>query len=188
MKRLFSLSLIFILASYLYAQSNGVWNSRTCTYTNAKHQTTWKLFDDFSWVERPILANSTLLKVRCDDLNVLVTIQANKGVVSDQWEWVSFVGEEYKKVQKSEANRTGMILQNAKTERCYFCDMHALKSRSEMKKNYPNQVVYSIHESYQIVKRGYLYTLNVTILSILEEEKELFDEISSELFKGFSIK
>lgn len=188
MKRIITLFLFLNLVTILFAQTKGNWNSRTCVYTNVNHQITWKLIDEFSWIERPIIANSTLLKMRCDDLNTLVTVTATKSEDGDPWTMASLAEETYLKTYKSEAIRTGMTFLSAKTSKCYFVGLHALKSRSEMKKKYPNQTVYSIHEGYQFYKKGYIYNVDVTVLSILEEEKDFFDIIASELFKNFSIK
>ncbi len=58
-----------------------------------------------------------------------------------------------------------------------------------MKKHYAeyNKTVHSIEIQYCFYKRGYIYTLSIAILSILEEEIEMFDKIATELFKGFNI-
>lgn len=70
--------LTFIICEAFSQTSSGVWNSRTATYSNAEHKITWQLMDNTEWIGRPILEESTLFKVRNDELQVLVQLGATK--------------------------------------------------------------------------------------------------------------
>ena len=92
MKRLFLATLLATVSLFAFSQtSSGLWNSSKATYTNSVHKITWKLIEDLEWIGRPILSESTLLKVRNDDTHILVKLGANKevGLKGDVWDYVS---------------------------------------------------------------------------------------------------
>lgn len=193
MKRFITIALAILTSAFLYAQtSSGTWNSRTATYTNTTHKITWKLDDELTWVGRPILAESTLLKVRNDDTHILIKLGATKGDATDTdaWEYISLYNSpQYQDMYKAQAKQNGMTFLGTKVSKSQLCGIHAAKVRSDMKKYYPEhkQTVHSIEIMYQVCRRGYVYTATVTALSVLEEEIELFDRIATDLFKGLSI-
>lgn len=183
-----------LLSLMAYAQtSSGTWNSRTATYSNSTYKITWKLIDDWTWVGRPILTESTLLKVRNDDTHILVSLGVNKedAVVEDIWEHVSdFEAPAVVELKKLTAKQNGMTFLGTKAVKSQLCGIHAVKTRTDMKKYYPEykQTVHGIEIMYNLYKQGNLYTVTVTALSVLEEEIPDFDRIATELFNGFSIK
>ena len=173
--------------------SSGTWNSRTATYTNTTHNLTWKLIDDWTWSGRPILAEGTLLKVRNDDTHILCSLSVNKedAVVDDIWNHVSdFESPTIVNLKKMTAKQNGMTFLGTKASKSQLCGIHAVKTRTDMKKYYPEHkaTVHGIEIMYNLYKRGNLYTVTVTALSVLEEEIPDFDRIATELFNGFSIK
>ena len=70
-----------------------------------------------------------------------------------------------------------------------ICGIHAVKTRTDMKKYYPeyNQTVHSIEITYTLYRNGYIYTVSVTALSVLEEEISEFERFATMLFNGFHI-
>lgn len=173
--------------------SSGSWNSRTATYTNTTHGITWKLIDDWSWTGRPILAEGTLLKVRNDDTHILVSLSVYKedGVVDDIWNHVSdYESPQIVNLKKMTAKQNGMTFLGTKASKSQLCGIHAVKTRTDMKKYYPEHkaTVHGIEILYNLYKGRNLYTVTVTALSVLEEDISEFDRIATELFNGFSIK
>lgn len=173
--------------------SSGSWNSRTATYTNTTHGITWKLIDDWSWTGRPILAEGTLLKVRNDDTHILVSLSVYKedGVMDDIWNHVSdYESPQIVNLKKMTAKQNGMTFLGTKASKSLLCGIHAVKTRTDMKKYYPEHkaTVHGIEILYNLYKGRNLYTVTVTALSVLEEDISEFDRIATELFNGFSIK
>ena len=97
--------------------SSGTWDDKTATYTNRAHKLSWTLIEDLKWDGRPILANSTLLKVRNEDTYILVKLGAtyNDGPEQDAWAAMSFYeSPEYKKIIDATAKSEGMKVWNLK--------------------------------------------------------------------------
>ncbi len=144
---------------------------------------------------RPILTGSTLLKVRNNETGIVVSLGATKDngnneTSSDAWDFISlFDSPGFFASKKELAKHNGMTYLGTKNLKSQICGIHAIKSRTDMKKHYAeyNKTVHSIEIQYCFYKRGYIYTLSIAILSILEEEIEIFDKIATELFKGFNI-
>ena len=182
----------FSLATFAQT-SSGVWNSKTATYTNTTHKITWHLIEDAEWVDRPIIGEGTLLKVRNDDTQILVKLSATKADPGDEDAWNSismYESPEFQEIPKQQAAYFGMEYLGTKAIKSQLCGIHAVKTRADMKKYYPEykQTVHSIEISYSLYRNGYIYTVTVTALSVLEEEVEIFDRIATELFNGFCIK
>lgn len=194
MKRTFVFIVIVAFSLATFAQtSSGVWNSKTATYTNTTHKITWQLIEDAEWVGRPILGEGTLLKVRNDDTQILVKLSAIKADPGDEdaWDYIQmYESPEFEEFPKQQAAYFGMEYLGTKAVKSQLCGIHAVKTRTDMKKYYPeyNQTVHSIEISYSLCRNGYIYTVTVTALSVIEEEIEIFDRIATELFKGFEIK
>lgn len=194
MKKTFVFIVFVAFSLATFAQtSSGVWNSKTATYTNTTHKITWQLIEDAEWVGRPILDESTLLKVRNDETQILVKLgaTATEPTDVDAWDYVQmFESPEFVNPQKQLAAYNGMEYVGTKAIKSQLCGIHAVKTRTDMKKYYPEykQTVHSIELSYSLYRNGYIYTVTVTALSVLEEEIEIFDRIATELFNGFSIK
>lgn len=188
----FNLILIFQVSAQT---ADGGWNHKTAVYNNSKHKITWQLYEDWEWVTRPVLTGSTLLKVRNDETGIVVSLGATKDngikeTSSDAWDFIYLFDSPSFIVNKKElAKRNGMTYLGTKNLKSQICGIHAIKSRTDMKKDYLeyNRTVHSIQIEYYFHKRGYVYTLSITVLSILEDEIEIFDKIAAELFKGFSI-
>ncbi len=184
--------LTFILGEAFSQTSSGVWNSRTATYSNAEHKITWQLMDNTEWTERPILEESTLFKVRSDEIQVLVTLGATKTVPPDDdiWNYVfMFESEDITKPKKQLAAYNGMEFVGTKAIKSQLCGIHAVKVRTDMKKYYPeyNETIHSIETTYSLYHNGYIYTITVTALSVLEEGITAFDRITTMIFNGFKI-
>ena len=194
MKRvILALLLVFISTTTFTQTSSGAWNSETATYTNSAHKITWQLIEDAEWVGRPILEGSTLLKVRNDDTQILVQLGATKTKPSNNyiWDYISmFESAEATEPKKQLATYNGMEYVGTKSVKSQLCGIHAVKTRTDMKKYYPEykQSVHSIETTYSLYRNGYIYTLSVTALSVLEEEMVDFDRIATMIFNGFKIK
>jgi hypothetical protein len=189
------LTIIVTLFSFIaFSQtSSGVWNSKTANYTNTTHKITWQLIEDFEWIGRPILEESTLLKVRNDDTHIMIKLGATKAgkFDGDIWEYVSmYESSEFVESSKQLAAHNGMEYLGTKAIKSQLCGIHAVKTRTDMKKYYPEhkQTVHSIEITYSLYKNEYIYTVSVTALSVLEEEIADFDRIATQIFNGFKIK
>ena len=148
--------------------------------------------EDLSWIERPLLTDGILFKMRNDDTHVLVKIGATKTEPIDQdiWDEVSmFESDEFTKPAKQLAAYNGMEYIGTKAVKSQICGIHAVKTRTDMKKYYPeyNQTVHSIEITYTLYRNGYIYTVSVTALSVLEEEISEFERFATMLFNGFEI-
>ncbi len=194
MKRIFIIIVLVVSSISLFAQtSSGVWNSNTATYTNSAHKITWQLLDEFTWVGRPILTDNTLLKVRNDDTHILVTLGVGQDEVEegDPWDYISqYESAQMIQLKKLQAQQNGMTFIGTKAVKSQLCGIHAIKTRTDMKKYYPeyDQTVHSIEIMYQLLNNARMYTITVTALSVLEEEIDIFDRLAVQLFNGFSIK
>ena len=192
MKKIFALLLAITCSISLVAQTfSGTWNTRTATYTNTAHSLKWQLMDNLTWIGRPILSEDTLFKVRNDDTHILIKLGATKGEDGnrDAWDFISmFQSSQFQAPYKQQAQQNGMSFLGLKAAKDQLCGIHAIKTRSDMKKYYPEhkQTVHSIEIIYTVYRRGYMYTVSVAALSVIENEIELFDNIANELFKGFS--
>lgn len=185
--------LTFIICEAFSQTSSGVWNSRTATYSNAEHKITWQLMDNTEWIGRPILEESTLFKVRNDELQVLVQLGATKSAPPDDdiWNYVSmFESEDITNPKKQLAAYYGMEYIGTKAIKSQLCGIHAVKVRTDMKKDYPeyNGTIHSIETTFSLYHNGYIYTITVTALSVLEEGIATFDRITTMIFNGFKIK
>ena len=185
---------LFVIASLcVYSQtSSGRWNNASATYTNATHKITWKLIEGLDWIGRPILSESTLLKVRNDDTHILVKLGANKavGLKGDVWDLVSNQEHpELEKMHRQQAQQNGMTYLGTKSIKSQLCGHHAIKKRIDMKKSYPElgQTVHCIEIEYTFYTGNYIYTVSVMALSVLEEEPDLFEKVATQIFNGFSI-
>lgn len=192
-KIVFCFVTLFFSALLLAQTSSGTWNSATATYTNSKHNLSWKLLDELTWVGRPILTESTLLKVRNDDTHILIKLGATyyDGPEGDAWNNMSiFNSKEYQDMVKAEAKRNGMTFKGITATKSQLCGIHAGKVKSDMTKYYPEQnaTVHTVEYTYTLCKHNYVYTVTVTALSVLEEELSDFDRIATILFNGFNIK
>lgn len=193
MKRTFVFIVFVAFSLATFAQtSSGVWNSKTATYTNTTHKISWQLIEDAEWVGRPILEESTLLKVRNDETQILVKLGATKTKPSDEdvWDYIQmFESPEFEELPKQQAAYFGMEYLGTKAIKSQLCGIHAVKTRTDMKKYYPEykQTVHSIEISYSLYRNGYTYTVTVTALSVLEEEISDFERIATLIFNGFKI-
>lgn len=172
--------------------SSGVWNSKTATYTNTYHKIMWQLIEELEWVDRPIIGEGILLKVRNNDTQILVKLGATKADSGDEdsWDYVSmYESEEFEKYPKQQAAYFGMEYLGTKVVKSQLCGIHAVKTRTDMKKYYPEyqQTVHSIDISYSLVRNGYIYTVGVTAISVLEEEIVAFERLATLIFSGFKI-
>lgn len=184
--------LTFIFCEAFSQTSSGVWNSKTATYSNSVHKITWQLIEEAGWIGRPILEESTLFKVRNDEMQILVQLGATKTVPADDdiWDYVSmFESEDITKSKKQLAAYYGMEYVGTKAIKSQLCGIHAVKVKTDMKKYYSeyNETVHSIEITYSLYRNGYIYTITVTALSILEEEISDFDRLATMIFNGFKI-
>ena len=191
-KYLLTLLTALISVTAFSQTSSGSWNSRTATYTNSTHKIRWQLLDDLTWTGRPILTEGTLLKVRNDDTHILVTlaVHTEDSVPDDIWNFVSdYESPAIVQLKKMTATQNGMTYIGTKAVKSQLCGIHAIKTRTDMKKYYPEHqaTVHGIEIMYNLYRNGKAYTITVTALSVLEEEIEIFDRIATELFNGFSI-
>lgn len=134
-----------------------------------------------------------MFKVRNDDTQLLVQLGAVKTKYSNEdiWDYVSmFESREFVNHKKQLAAYNEMEYIGTNVAKSQLCGIHAVKTRSDMKKYYPEykQTVHSIEIKYSLYRNGYIYTVTVTALSVLEEEISDFDKIASMIFNGFSIK
>jgi len=185
--------LTFILGEAFSQTSSGVWNSKTATYSNSVHKITWQLIEEAEWIGRPILEESTLFKVRNDEMQILVQLGATKTVPADDdiWDYVSmFESEDITKSKKQLAAYYGMEYVGTKAIKSQLCGIHAVKVKTDMKKYYPeyNETVHSIELSYSLYRNGYIYIVTVTALSVLEKEISDFERIATLIFNGFRVK
>lgn len=193
MKRFVLLTLVMMMSLSSFAQvSSGSWNSSTATYTNSKHGISWQLIEEWSWVGRPILAESTLLKVRNDDTHILVSLGAEMfdGQDEDAWSMMSYYdSKEYMDLAKAKAKMNDMTLKSVKAVKSQICGIHANKVKNDLTKYYSEYdvTVHSVEYTYQFCKKNYIYTLTITALSCLEEELSDFDKIVTLIINGFSI-
>ena len=184
---------LFVTALSFGQTSSGTWNSTTATYANTKHGITWELISELDWVGRPILTESTLLKVRNDDTRILVKLLANpySGKEGDAWSMISmYESKDYTDVVKAEAKRNGMTYTGTKVVKSQLCGIHAVKVKSDMTKYYPEHkaTVHSIEYTYVLCKNNNVYTVAITLLSALETDLDDYDRIVTRLFNGFKIK
>ena len=194
MKKIIVSALVLLMSVTAFSQAkSGTWNKATATYSNAKYGVTWKLLEGLEWVGRPILTDDTLLKVRNDDSQILVTLSAslvdNKG--EDIWDFVfQYNSEEFKAPVRELAKHNGMTLQYVKPIRSQLCGKHAVKIKTDMTKYHPEYdvTVHAVEYNYQVVSGNSFLTLCVTGMSVLESELEDFDLIVRALFDGVSIK
>lgn len=118
MKKFFLVILLAFGAISSFGQvSSGTWDDKTATYTNKAHKLSWKLIDELKWDGRPILTNSTLLKVRNEDTYILVKLGAThyNGPEQDAWEVMSFYeSPDYKKMIDATAKSEGMKVVDSK--------------------------------------------------------------------------
>ena len=193
MKRaLLSVVALFVAMSAFSQTSSGKWDVFTSKYTNTTHNITWQLLDNLTWTGRPILTENTLLKVRNDDTHILVSLAVHKEdeVISDIWDHITdYESPAVVQLKKMTASQNGMTFLGTKAIKSQLCGIHAVKTRTDMKKYYPEHdaTVHSIEIMYNLYKQGNAYTITVTALSVLEEEIGVFDRIATELFNGFSI-
>lgn len=187
------LSIVFVAISFtVFSQtSSGVWDSRTATYFNSEHKITWRLIDDLEWVERPILVESTLLKVRNYDTELLVSLGADKynssGMV-DSWDYLSEIEFQQKELFKQLSEQSGLEYVKTEATKSQLCGLHAIKIRSDSRAYNPEsgQIIHYIEITYGLFRRGYIYTMSVAVF-VLEEEIADFDRIATMIFNGFKI-
>ena len=195
MKKLLTIISAVLVTTISFAQtSSGTWNNATATYTNTNHGITWKLIDELNWVGRPILTGSTLFKVRNDDTHILIKLAASKYNGSngdDIWNFISsYDTKEYHDMVEAVAKKDGMTLKSVTAIKSQLCGIHANKVKTDMTKYHSdhNVTVHCVEYTYQLCKNGYIYTIAVTGLSVLEEELPPFERIANRLINGFSIK
>jgi len=173
--------------------SSGTWNNKTATYVNTAHQITWQLIDEWTWTGRPILTEGTLLKVRNDDTHILVSLSVQKddSFVGDIWDCVSdYESPVVVSIKKVTAKQNGMVFLGTKATKSRLSGIHAVKTRTDMKKYYAeyNATVHGIEIMQILYRRGRCYTATVTALSVLEEDIPEFERIATEIFNGFIIR
>jgi hypothetical protein len=194
MKRTIMTFLVTLLSVIALSQtSSGTWNNATATYTNVKHGITWTLIEGLDWIGRPILTESTLLKVRDDDTHILVTLGAKRtnGDEIDIWDYLSMYStKQYLDIAKAEAKRNDMVFQYFKPVKSQLCGQHAIKVKSDMTKYYSEYktTIHTVKYLYQIISGGYVYTLEILGLSVREDELAEFDRIVTRIVNGFIIK
>lgn len=193
MKKSILASLFVLLSLSAFCQSSsGKWDVFTSTYSNVTHSITWKLLNNLTWARRPILTDDTLLKVRNDDTHILVSLAVHKGDedVDDIWDTIAdYESPLAVQLKKMTATQNGMTFLGTKAVKSQLCGIHAVKTRTDMKKYYPEHdaTVHGIEIMYNLYKRGNLYSMTVTALSVLEEDIDAFDRLATEIFNGFSI-
>ena len=131
--------------------------------------------------------------MRNDDTHILVSlaVQTEVDTSGDIWDHVSdFNSPQIVEIKKLTAKRDGMTFNGVTAVKSQLCGIHAVKTRTDMEKYYPehNATVHGIEIMYFLPKRGNLYTVTVTALSVLEEDIEEFDRVANTLFSGFEIK
>ena len=193
MKKSILASLFVLLSLSAFGQSSsGKWDVFTSKYTNTAHNITWQLLNNVTWVGRPILTEGTLHKVRNDDTHILVSLAVHKEDegVDDIWDTIAdYESPLAVQLKKMTATQNGMTFLGTKAIKSQLCGIHAVKTRTDMKKYYPEHdaTVHGIEIMYNLYKRGNLYSMTVTALSVLEEDIDAFDRLATEIFNGFSI-
>ena len=172
--------------------SSGTWDDKTATYTNRAHKLSWKLIEDLKWDGRPILANSTLLKVRNEDTYILVKLGATHydGPEQDAWEIMSFYeSPEYKNIIDATAKSEGMKVVESKAAKSQLCGIHANKLTTHYSKYLSEyqQTIHRVDYTYQVAVNNYTYTLSVTALMLTGDELKDFERVATKIFNGFQI-
>ncbi len=191
MKKIIVTLLAIFCVTIAYSQtSSGTWNNKTATYTNASYGITWTLIEGLDWIGRPILTESTLLKVRNDDTHIMVSLGAQQynDDGGDIWDYLSFYTQkDYLDMAKAEAKRNDMVFQYVKPVKSQLCGRHANKIKTDMTKYYPEQnlTIHAVNYQYQVSKGGYIYTLGIYGLSVREDELAEFDSIVANIVNGF---
>lgn len=193
MRNLFLVILFILYSIPSFCQtSSGTWDDKTATYTNRAHKLSWKLIEDLKWDGRPILANSTLLKVRNEDTYILVKLGAtyNDGPEQDAWEAMSFYeSSEYKKIIDATAKSEGMKVVESKAIKSQLCGIHANKLTTHYSKYLSEyqQTIHRVDYTYQVAVNNYMYTLSVTALVLTGDELKDFERVATRIFNGFQI-
>lgn len=173
--------------------SSGTWNSSTATYTNAKHNITWNLLNDLTWVERPILKKNILFNVLNQENQIAIKLVAtyNSEIKGDAWNLVSQLNSKaYLNMMKAETKKNGMTLNEISAIKSQLCGIHAAKVKTDMSNYHPEHdaTTHYVEYAYHLYKDNYIYSIYVYSLSILGEELSNFDRIATSLFNGFNIK
>ena len=193
MRNLFLVILFILYSIPSFCQtSSGTWDDKTATYTNRAHKLSWKLIEDLKWDGRPILANSTLLKVRNEDAYILVKLGAtyNDGPEQDAWEAMSFYeSSEYKKIIDATAKSEGMKVVESKAIKSQLCGIHANKLTTHYSKYLSEyqQTIHRVDYTYKVAVNNYMYTLSVTALVLTGDELKDFERVATRIFNGFHI-
>ena len=194
MKKSIVFYILFLVSSLptIAQTSEGKWDAESATYTNAKHGISWTLVEGMDWEGRPILTNSTLLKVRNKDAQIVVTLGATKGDTSevDAWDYLSlYQSEKYIAMFELDAQRNNMTLNYVKPQKSQLCGRHALKIKVDMSRYYPeyDAILHSVWYQYQVVSGFFVYTLSIRILLSREEDLDDCDKLATMMFNQFAI-
>ena len=100
-----------------------------------------------------------MLKVRNDETQILVKLSATKADPGDEdaWDYISmYESPEFKEIPKQQAAYIGMEYLGTTAINSQLCGIHAVKTRTDMKKYYPEykQTVHSIDISYSLIRNG----------------------------------
>lgn len=191
MKKTFLAVLLSFIPVLIYSQTlSGVWDKKTARYINTAHNITWQLIEELDWVERPIVDESTLLKVRNYDTQILVSLGADRyeGDYGDSWDYISEIESQQKALFKQLSDLSGMENLETKAVKSQLCGIHAIKTRSDSKIYHPEykQNVHYIEITYGLYHRGYIYTISIAAF-VLEDEIVEFNRVATAIFNGFKI-
>ena len=172
--------------------ASGKWNSATATYINAKYGVRWQLYEDGDWVERPILTNDAIFKMRDDNYHILVKliVETFEGPAEDVWAAVPmFQAKEYQKKERANAKAQGMELKSFTAAKTVVSGLHATRTKSHMTKYYRQykETIHAIDYTYYLSSGRTIYTVSITALSLRDDELTVFDKLRDTLINGFTL-
>ena len=187
------LFMMFGLPGYTQVTA-GVWDAKTATYTNKQHKISWTLMEGLNWIGRPITSKGTLLKVKSEELNTLITlnaepIQQTSNDSFDVWNEIGmYESEDYVKLSRAEAKRLGLELKSHKAIRSQLCGRHANKVTIDMSKYFPEYKKngHSITYIYQVASDKYIYSLQVWGILVSEDQLADYEKFANLIMNGFS--
>ena len=218
MKKLFSfraillLNICVIILCHIYAQhrpgktdnySNkefrkntadliATWDKDKSVYVNDIHGIKWSLPQHLEWIERPIVGESTIFKMRNDDYFILLSINVDNagGRNLDAWENIDkYKTPEFIREMREMARLQETEYINSKVIKELISGIHTNKIITEYKITQPDYPdgVYRLAYQYQLGNGEYIYTFNITGLYLLKTEYGDFDKIANDIIKGLVI-
>ena len=194
MKKILVTILLTFCSLYCFAQvSSGTWDDETATYTNKHHKLSWTIWEGMDWIGRPITNKNTLLKVKNEDINTLITLNAEPIINNKNFDiWYNldmYSSTEAIRLSKEEAKRLGMELKSQKATRTQICGRHANKVIIDMAHYLSlfDTYTHSVTYIYQVATDRYIYTLQLWGMTINEKDLKNFDTIVNMIVNKFNL-